>query len=130
MPIARDDDHHDVPAEHDDSAGERTVVPLFPMVDRPSQRRPLRRRLREVFGDELRRERHEQGRTLADVADDAAVSLPYLSEVERGVKDPSSEVIGAIADALELPVPELLERVARELRVATQRDVRAQLLAA
>ncbi|NQY55020.1 MAG: helix-turn-helix domain-containing protein [Ilumatobacteraceae bacterium] len=100
------------------------------MVDRPSQRRPLRRPLREVFGDELRRERHEQGRTLADVADDAAVSLPYLSEVERGVKDPSSEVIGAIADALELPVPELLERVARELRVATQRDVRAQLLAA
>ncbi|MEM9513780.1 MAG: helix-turn-helix transcriptional regulator [Actinomycetota bacterium] len=100
------------------------------MVDRPSERTDPDPTLRGAIGDELRIERTRQGRTLADVADDAAVSLPYLSEVERGLKDPSSEVLTAIADALELPIPLLLERTADRLRVGSQRDVRAQLLAA
>ena len=51
---------------------------------------------REVVGRELREERHRQGRTLADVAGAAGVSTQYLSEVERGRKEPSSEVLGAI----------------------------------
>ncbi len=124
-------DLHDRDDTHDHAHdGDNTVVPLFPMVDRPSERPDTDPTLRAAIGDELRAERTRQGRTLADVADDAAVSLPYLSEVERGVKDPSSEVLTAIADALELPVPLLLERTADRLRVGSQRDVRAQLLAA
>ncbi|WP_437385410.1 helix-turn-helix domain-containing protein [Plantibacter flavus] len=55
---------------------------------------------REALGAVLRRRRLEQGRTLQDVATAAAVSTPYLSEVERGRKDASSEVVATIADAL------------------------------
>ena len=55
---------------------------------------------REVVGRELRAERQRQGRTLADVAGAAGVSTQYLSEVERGRKEPSSEVLGAVAGAL------------------------------
>lgn len=74
-------------------------------------------RLRTVIGDVLREVRHDQERTLADVADAAAVSLPYLSEVERGVKEVSSDVLAAICDALELELAEVLERSARRLRL-------------
>lgn len=73
-------------------------------------------RLRELVGDVLREERHRQGRTLADVADAAAVSLPYLSEVERGRKEVSSDVLESIGAALELPLVEILERSAGRLR--------------
>jgi hypothetical protein len=73
-------------------------------------------RLRTVIGDVLREERHAQERTLADVADDAAVSLPYLSEVERGTKEVSSDVLAAICDALDLDLADVLERGARRLR--------------
>lgn len=88
--------------------------------------------LRDVIGDVLRDERTDQGRTLAEVADDAAVSLPYLSEIERGRKDASSDVLGAICDALELPMPDLLERAAERLRVdaGVQRTTGFQLRAA
>jgi hypothetical protein len=74
-------------------------------------------RLREVIGDVLRDERHRQERTLADVAEHAAVSLPYLSEVERGRKDVSSDLLDAIGTALDLPLVEILERSAEQLRV-------------
>ena len=47
--------------------------------------------LRQVIGDELRRRRQDQGRTLRDVSGAAAVSLGYLSEIERGQKEASSE---------------------------------------
>jgi DNA-binding XRE family transcriptional regulator len=66
---------------------------------------------REVVGRELREERHRQGRTLADVAGDAGVSTQYLSEVERGLKEPSSEVLGAIQGALGLRLVDLTGRV-------------------
>ena len=89
-------------------------------------------RLRDVVGDVLREERLGQERTLADVAEKAAVSLPYLSEVERGRKDVSSDVLHSICDALELPLAEVLERSADRLRIdaRTQRDTRFQLMAA
>jgi transcriptional regulator with XRE-family HTH domain len=60
--------------------------------------------LREVIGDVLRRVRVEQGRTLREVSDDARVSLGYLSEVERGRKEASSELLSAICGALEVPL--------------------------
>jgi transcriptional regulator with XRE-family HTH domain len=64
--------------------------------------------LREVIGDVLRRARISQGRTLREVSDAARVSLGYLSEVERGRKEASSELLSAICDALSLPLSELL----------------------
>ncbi len=64
--------------------------------------------VREVIGDVLRRARTSQGRTLREVSDSARVSLGYLSEVERGRKEPSSELLNAICDALDVPLSELL----------------------
>ena len=60
--------------------------------------------LREVLGDVLRRARTKQGRTLREVSDAARVSLGYLSEVERGRKEASSELLSAICAALDVPV--------------------------
>jgi transcriptional regulator with XRE-family HTH domain len=74
--------------------------------------------LREVIGDVLRRARTSQGRTLREVSDSARVSLGYLSEVERGRKEASSELLTAICGALEVPLSEVLtdagEQLARE----------------
>ena len=85
--------------------------------------------VREVIGDVLRRVRTAQGRTLREVSDSARVSLGYLSEVERGRKEPSSELLNAICDALEVPLSEVLigagERMARE----EERDARTALSA-
>ena len=78
--------------------------------------------VREVIGDVLRRARTSQGRTLREVSDSARVSLGYLSEVERGRKEPSSELLNAICDALEVPLSSVLtdagERMASEERAA------------
>jgi transcriptional regulator with XRE-family HTH domain len=71
--------------------------------------------LREAIGDRLRRTRTSQRRTLREVSRVARVSLGYLSEVERGRKEPSSELLASICDALELPLDELLRRVANDL---------------
>ena len=81
--------------------------------------------LRDVIGDVLRDERQRQERTLADVAREAAVSLPYLSEVERGVKEVSSDLLDAIGTALELPLVEILERSADRLRADTEQTERS-----
>ncbi|GAA1898238.1 helix-turn-helix domain-containing protein [Asanoa iriomotensis] len=74
--------------------------------------------LREVFGRLLRRVRLRQGRTLAEVAQDARVSAQYLSEVERGRKEPSSEVLAAVCGALGVDLPDLLAAAGRELTPA------------
>lgn len=64
--------------------------------------------LREAIGGSLRRARTERHRTLREISGRARVSLGYLSEVERGRKEASSELLAAICEALELPIPELL----------------------
>ena len=64
--------------------------------------------LREVIGDVLRRARTSQGRTLREVSDSARVSLGYLSEVERGRKEASSELLSAICTALDVPMSRVL----------------------
>ncbi|MGW1677869.1 helix-turn-helix domain-containing protein [Saccharopolyspora sp. NPDC002376] len=71
--------------------------------------------LREAVGDRLRRARTAQSRTLRDVSRAARVSLGYLSEVERGRKEASSELLASICGALDLPLPELLVTVAGDL---------------
>lgn len=68
---------------------------------------------RETVGAELRRARRERDERLCDVAQRAGVSTQYLSEIERGLKDPSSEILGAVAGALDLTVRELVVRTTR-----------------
>src|SRR3954462_837263 len=81
--------------------------------------------LREVIGDVLRRARTDQGRTLREVSDTARVSLGYLSEVERGRKEASSELLGAICGALDVPLSRVLtdagDEMAQEERNALAR---------
>ena len=67
--------------------------------------------LRRELGDVLREQRQHQGRTLREVSASAAVSLGYLSEVERGEKEASSELIGSICTALGLPLSAVLSQV-------------------
>jgi transcriptional regulator with XRE-family HTH domain len=74
--------------------------------------------LRGLIGKVLRRVRLHQGRTLRDVADTARVSVPYLSEVERGRKEPSSELLAAICTALDLQLTDLLGEVRFEIHQA------------
>src|SRR5215470_864382 len=80
--------------------------------DANQRSRPL---LRTMLGDVLRRTRQEQGRTLSDVSRAARVSMPYLSEIERGRKEASSEVLAAICDALHIEVSDLLVWAGRDL---------------
>ncbi|MFF3639948.1 helix-turn-helix domain-containing protein [Streptomyces sp. NPDC002564] len=88
---------------------------------------------RDVVGDVLRGERLAQERTLKDVADAARISMPYLSELERGRKEASSEVLAAAARALGLGLPDLLSLAqtrlaglprARPARASYQSEVR------
>jgi transcriptional regulator with XRE-family HTH domain len=77
----------------------------------PAVREPL---WRHVVGDVLRRERLAQERTLKEVAEAALISMPYLSEIERGRKEASSEVLAAAAHALGLELARLAQaRLAR-----------------
>jgi transcriptional regulator with XRE-family HTH domain len=78
----------------------------------PSEPEPL---WREALGARLREARREQGATLARIAARAGVSPQYLSEMERGVKEPSSEMIAAVAGALGTSLPDLVGDVARSL---------------
>ena len=79
---------------------------------RKRRKRPL---LRTLLGDVLRRRRLEQRRTLADVAGRARISMPYLSEVERGLKEASSEVLAAVCDALRIQLSDVLAEAGRDL---------------
>ncbi|WP_305094756.1 helix-turn-helix domain-containing protein [Prescottella sp. R16] len=82
--------------------------------------------LREAIGDSLRRTRVSQSRTLREVSNSARVSLGYLSEIERGRKEASSELLAAICDALEVPLSEVLVDVSESLAVGDSRMVGAR----
>jgi transcriptional regulator with XRE-family HTH domain len=71
--------------------------------------------LRRMLGDVLRRHRLRQERTLRDVSVAAGVSLGYLSEVERGRKEASSELLAAICGALDVSLSEVLREVSDDL---------------
>ena len=83
-------------------------VVRFPRQTTEQESEPL---WREQVGDQLRQERQAREERLVDVAERAGVSTQYLSEVERGLKDPSSEMLQAIAGALDLTVRQLVTRV-------------------
>ncbi|GGR88953.1 MULTISPECIES: helix-turn-helix domain-containing protein [Streptomyces] len=108
---------------------EARVIPLRPAPARPraprtepAPREPL---WRDLVGEVLRSERREQERTLKEVADAARISLPYLSEIERGRKEASSEVLAAAAHALGLSLGDLLARAHGELSRRTAGHHRA-----
>ena len=89
--------------------------------------------MREHIGDVLRLVRRHQGRTLRDVSSHAQVSLGYLSEIERGQKEASSELLHAICQALGVPLSFVLREVADRLAIvegisaarALEREVQA-----
>ncbi len=74
--------------------------------------------LRQLLGDVLRQLRLRQGRTLREVSAAARVSLGYLSEVERGQKEASSELLASICKALGVPLSHVLRDVSDQLALA------------
>ena len=74
--------------------------------------------LRREIGDVLRDTRQRQGRTLREVSSAARVSLGYLSEVERGQKEASSELLASICEALDIPMSLVLREVSDRIAVA------------
>ncbi len=80
--------------------------------------------LRRVIGDALRARRQAQHRTLREVSTAANVSLGYLSEIERGQKEPSSELLAAICEALGARLSEVLREVSHTVAFAEQREGR------
>ena len=83
-----------------------------PRRSKPGPSKPL---WRDVLGEVLRGERLEQQRILTEVAATAGVSPQYLSEIERGRKEPSSEILGSVADALGLDLFDVVHRVSERL---------------
>jgi transcriptional regulator with XRE-family HTH domain len=81
--------------------------------------------LRRLIGSALRRARLRQGRTLREVAHTARVSMPYLSEVERGRKEVSSEILAAICLALGLQLGDLLDEIRADLPLLPARPAPA-----
>ena len=73
--------------------------------------------LRREIGDVLRDVRQRQGRTLREVSASASVSLGYLSEVERGQKEASSEILASVAEALDVPISTIMREVGDRLAV-------------
>lgn len=74
--------------------------------------------LRQEIGDVLRDARREQGRTLREISAIARVSLGYLSEVERGQKEASSELLASICGALDVPLSSVLHQVSQRVAAA------------
>jgi transcriptional regulator with XRE-family HTH domain len=74
--------------------------------------------MRRLLGDVLRQRRQRDGRTLRQVAAAARISPGYLSEIERGQKEPSSELLASISDALDVRLSDLMREVSGELAAA------------
>ena len=72
---------------------------------------------RRLLGDVLRERRLEQGLTLREVSRDARVSLGYISEIERGQKEASSELLASLCSALDAPLSEVLHEVSLAVAV-------------
>ena len=73
--------------------------------------------VRQEIGDVLRDFRLQKGRTLRQVASKASVALGYLSEVERGQKEASSEILASVAEALDTPISVIMREVGDRLAV-------------
>lgn len=78
--------------------------------------------LREELGEVLREARTSQGRTLRQVSSQASISLGYLSELERGEKEASSELLASVCTALGVPLSGVLAEVATRVARAEERS--------
>lgn len=103
----------------------------FPQVTRGEQAERAEREApvpkplwRHVLGEVLRGERLDQDRILTEVAATAGVSPQYLSEIERGRKEPSSEILGSVAQALGLELVDIVQRVGWRLGARTEAEPR------
>src|ERR1700712_4415741 len=76
---------------------------------------------RRQLGDVLRGERMRRGMTLRELSSEARVSLGYISEIERGQKEASSELLASLCDALEVPLSSVLREVSDTVAVEEQR---------
>ena len=97
---------------------------VIPMRSRTAAQAEPERLWREVIGEQLRAERVGRDERIADVATRAGVAPQYLSEIERGLKDPSSEVLSAVSGALRLSVLELTRRASDRLMTSPARAPR------
>jgi transcriptional regulator with XRE-family HTH domain len=88
-------------------------------ADKPAPHEPL---WRQVLGQRLRARRKDRGETLGDTATRAGVSPQYLSEMERGLKEPSSEMIAAVAGALDVTLGDLTLEIAESLTATPRRS--------
>lgn len=103
------------------------ILPFHPKRARTPEREP-EPLWRVALGRSLRAAREERGSRLVDVAERAGISPQYLSEIERGRKEPSSEMIAAVAGALDVGLVDLLADIASDVR--RQRGTGPVLLAA
>lgn len=104
------------PLPHEPLPHEPPSRKIQPREFQPPEPRPQEPLWREVLGQRLRALRLHQGETLAETAGRAGISPQYLSEIERGRKEPSSEMIAALAGALDTTLIGLAEQVAGQLR--------------
>jgi DNA-binding XRE family transcriptional regulator len=97
----------------DDAPRRRSAEPAPPASpEPPASLEPL---WREALGEHLRELRADRHETLVDTARRAGISPQYLSEMERGLKEPSSEMISAVAGALETSLAEIASEIGRDL---------------
>jgi len=73
--------------------------------------------VRQEIGEVLRDYRQQKGRTLRQVASRASVALGYLSEVERGQKEASSEILASVAEALDVPISTIMREVGDRISI-------------
>ncbi|MFD4025140.1 helix-turn-helix domain-containing protein [Streptomyces sp. NPDC058576] len=106
------------------------VIPLRPLPTAAAPGLPREPLWRDLVGEVLRRERRAQGRTLKEVSGAARISMAYLSEVERGRKEASSEVLAAAAQALGLSLADVLALAGERLVSLTAVRSRARSSAA
>jgi len=92
------------------------MADVTPLEEAPRRRAPEPEPLwREVLGRRLRELRADREETLVDTARRAGISPQYLSEIERGIKEPSSEMISAVAGALDTSLAEIASGIGRDL---------------
>jgi len=85
----------------------------------PGRRMRTEKLWRELVGEQLRERRLERGETLREVVKRAGVSAQYLSEIERGIKEPSSEILAALAASMDTSLLELTSAVVTRLETST-----------
>ena len=101
----------------------------LPREAAPDASKPREPLWRHMLGDRLRASRHERGETLGEIASRAGLSPQYLSEIERGLKEPSSEMIAAVSGALDITLVDLTLDIAERL-IATGRPSTSPQVAA